>query len=207
MNASLWLDRQGLALYLPSRPHGFRLDPKILPGRLSGSNLLLRACGLQGKSAAVDQRGLQILDLFGGFAVDALTIAGYDLTTSVTVTETNIMIWLLARDLVSQCAGNVDLVCTDGLKMLQDHARQTAWDVIYLDPMFSPRSKSALPNLPAQILRQLSQVTPPTDIAASLELALESAAKVVLKRPAKSPVLGTPNYQLTGKMVRFDVYK
>ena len=80
-------------------------------------------------------------------------------------------------------------------------------DVVYLDPMFPDTGKRAAPKMKLQALRQLE--APCSDESTLLESALSShAAKVVVKRPAKGPLLAgrKPSYSLSSKIVRFDCY-
>nr|WP_320009821.1 class I SAM-dependent methyltransferase [uncultured Desulfobulbus sp.] len=79
--------------------------------------------------------------------------------------------------------------------------------VIYLDPMFPERSKSAKVKQNLRLLQQLdAHAIPPEEL---LTAALTTKVKkVVVKRPLKGPYLGDrrPAYSLKGKAVRFDVY-
>ena len=118
------------------------------------------------------------------------------------------LVHALAQAFVSQFRTDVTLHRADGVSYLQSSV-EPAWDVIYLDPMFSPRSKAALPGLPAQILRELNAnlMQPEHGALDWLQLALDRADKVVFKRPLKDPVIGKPNHQFKGRSVRFDVYR
>lgn len=80
-------------------------------------------------------------------------------------------------------------------------------DVVYLDPMFPLRSKSAQVKKEMHVFHSLVG----TDLDADnlLDLALACARKrVVVKRPRIAPGLAAskPSYQLEGKSNRFDVY-
>ena len=80
-------------------------------------------------------------------------------------------------------------------------------DVIYLDPMFPARTKSALVKQPMRALQQLVGEDETGDML--LQCARKHAGKrVVVKRPAHAPVLGDtqPSYQLKGKSNRFDIH-
>lgn len=79
--------------------------------------------------------------------------------------------------------------------------------VIYLDPMFPVRTKSALVKQELRLLQLL--VPQPTDPGRLLRAALAvQARKVVIKRPRTGPCLldMSPSYTVKGKAVRFDVY-
>lgn len=80
-------------------------------------------------------------------------------------------------------------------------------DVIYLDPMFPHRTKSALVKKPLRDLRKI--VGDDFDNETLLNVALKHAKRVVVKRPKGAPDLSDrkPSYVLKGKSNRFDVYQ
>ena len=72
--------------------------------------------------------------------------------------------------------------------------------------MFYQSRKRALPSLELQHLRTLFAGIP-ADIPEALKIARESAReRVVVKRKIKDPQIEAPNFSISGKMVRFDVY-
>lgn len=79
--------------------------------------------------------------------------------------------------------------------------------VIYLDPMFPHRDKSALVKKEMRVFRPLvgDDDDAPQLLAAALALA---SHRVVVKRPRKAPCIEgrTPSYTLEGKSSRFDIY-
>jgi len=80
-------------------------------------------------------------------------------------------------------------------------------DIVYLDPMYPHRSKSALVKKEMRILRKL--VGDDIDVAALLETALGVAKqRVVVKRPKTAPPIGSipPSHCIESKNTRFDVY-
>ncbi|MCH2037862.1 MAG: class I SAM-dependent methyltransferase [Rickettsiales bacterium] len=80
-------------------------------------------------------------------------------------------------------------------------------DVIYLDPMFPERSKSAAVKKDMQYMQNL--LDEPIELEPMLEQALKSATyRVVVKRPKNAPTVSskTFSYAVSGKAVRFDVY-
>lgn len=82
-------------------------------------------------------------------------------------------------------------------------------EVIYLDPMFPERNKSAKVKQDLRLLQVLHTHAPTTTPEALLMAALAvGARKVVIKRPLKGPPLAglAPSYSLKGKAVRFDVH-
>ena len=73
--------------------------------------------------------------------------------------------------------------------------------------MFPERSSSALPRMSAQLLAQY--VGPPDDDLAGLIAQSRRAARqrVVVKRRRLDPVVASPDWQIVGRSVRFDVYR
>lgn len=79
--------------------------------------------------------------------------------------------------------------------------------VVYLDPMFPHRDKSALVKKEMRLFRPL--VGDDDDAPALLEAALALAShRVVVKRPRKAPAVAgpAPGYCLEGKSSRYDIY-
>lgn len=84
-------------------------------------------------------------------------------------------------------------------------AGEPAIDVIYLDPMFPARRKSAAVKKKFQLIHHLER--PCEDEEDMLLAAIRvRPRKVVVKRPVKGPYLAgiKPSYSITGKAVRYD---
>ena len=79
--------------------------------------------------------------------------------------------------------------------------------VIYLDPMFPHREKSALVKKEMRLFRPLvgDDMDAPALLAAALALA---SHRVVVKRPRKAPCIegSKPSHALEGKSSRYDIY-
>jgi len=103
----------------------------------------------------------------------------------------------------------------DSIGLLEKLAAESAADaglnqpaqVLYLDPMFPPRSKSAKVKKSMQLFHQLVGTDDDSDELLRRALALD-ISRVVVKRPRHAPVLAdkAPSLQFTGKSLRFDVY-
>ena len=79
-------------------------------------------------------------------------------------------------------------------------------DVVYLDPMFPERRKSAAVKKKFQLIHHLER--PCEDEKALLQAALAAnPRKIVVKRPLKGSALAgvRPSYALAGKAIRYDV--
>jgi 16S rRNA (guanine1516-N2)-methyltransferase len=80
-------------------------------------------------------------------------------------------------------------------------------DVIYMDPMYPTREKSALVKKDMQLLHQLAGAD--TDSAELLAIARQKAGKrVVVKRPKGAEFVGEqkPSVSIQSKNTRFDIY-
>lgn len=164
------------------------------------SELLSRALG-------AGRYGLRVLDLSAGLGIDAIFLSqmGY----LVTALERNSVIYQKLNQAWQQLPEEVQ----KKIHFIQKEAKlflettQEDFDVIYFDPMFPEKKKSALPKKEMVIFRQL--VGDDLDAEQVLAVALQntSAHRVVVKRPLKAPwLLKKPNHQLLGKLVRFDIY-
>lgn len=166
---------------------------------------IAKACGLHKK------RDLTILDATAGLGRDAFVLAS--LGASVTMVERNPVVAALLFDGLRRGAAitelswlneRMQLLHSSALAALQQHA---AVDVVYLDPMFPARDKSALVKKEMRAFHDV--VGSDTDADALLAPALQLAQKrVVVKRPgyAEFLALHTPTMSVTGKNNRFDVY-
>ena len=105
---------------------------------------------------------------------------------------------------LADAVGRMRVLEADSLEVLPSLVR--APDVVYLDPMFPARTKSAAVKKKFQLLHRLE---PPCEDAEALLRAAVGAGprKVVIKRPVKGPLLAgiKPSYSLAGKAVRYDV--
>jgi 16S rRNA (guanine1516-N2)-methyltransferase len=101
----------------------------------------------------------------------------------------------------------IKLLPIDARDYLQKLSKENYPDVIYLDPMFPERRKSALVKKEMQLLQAL--IGEDKDADELFTIALQRAKKrVVVKRPLSAPPLQNkpPHHSLKGKNTRFDVY-
>ena len=200
-------DADGLALAgggMVLRADFSALLPRLRPDRL-GRELLVRAARVRGVEAPT------AVDATAGLGEDSLLLAAAGFT--VTMFEKDPVIAALLRDALERAAANPELapvaacmtlVEGDSVAGLRDLGFSP--DVVFLDPMFPERTKSAAVKKKFQLLHHLER---PCDNEAELLGAALTAhpRKVVIKRPPKGPLLaGTkPSYQVVGKAVRYDV--
>lgn len=176
-----------------------------------GPELLGRAVG-QGKKS-----GLRIVDATAGLGRDAFVLAG--LGCDVLLCEREPVIAELLRAGLEIAAQGDDARLADAVERMRlcpgdvvqlDALQLAGVDVIYLDPMFPARGKSAAVKKEMTLFHALLQDhSGPEDAIALLQWALrQEVARVVVKRPAKAPPLAQqpPSHSIRGKSVRYDVY-
>ena len=191
---------------------------RIRPGKLE-RELLVRAAKAKGAESPV------AVDATAGLGEDSFLLAAAGFR--VRMYESDPVIAALLRDALERALGDpslagiaqrMELFEEDSVRAMEaladasaagganaDGAGMQAPDVIYLDPMFPERRKSASVKKKFQLIHQLEKP------CANEEEMLLSAVKarprkVVVKRPAKGPYLAgiKPSYSIAGKAVRYD---
>ena len=155
-----------------------------------------------------------IIDATAGYGRDAFVLA--TLGSHVTLVERNPLIAALLEDAISkanieptttQIAQRLTLIYSDAHQYLAELTPEERPDVIYIDPMYPTRHKSALVKKEMQLLHQL--VGPDTDSRELLGMALQSAKKrVVVKRPKLADPIADykPSTFVESKNTRYDIY-
>lgn len=178
--------------------------PRLRPDRL-GRELLVKAVRVRGAE------GIRVFDATAGLGEDSLLLAAAGF--SVTMCEGDPVIAALLADglrravddpELSGIVGRMSLVEGDSIEILPSLTE--APDVLYLDPMFPARTKSAAVKKKFQLLHRLE--SPCADEASLMDAALAARPrKIVVKRPIKAPVLAgvRPSHSISGKAVRYDV--
>nr|WP_321464547.1 class I SAM-dependent methyltransferase [uncultured Desulfobulbus sp.] len=172
----------------------------------TGSELLIQAAKVRREAHPL------LIDATAGLGRDAFLLASHGFR--VEMIEINPVVAALLADGLAR-AGRLPhlLPVTECLRLVSGNSLDILAhpsplpDVIYLDPMFPQRSKSAKVKQNLRLLQLLDdhRVAP----EALLETALAvGAKKVVVKRPLKGEHLAgrVPSYALKGKAIRFDVY-
>ena len=206
-NVELRRDAEGLALVgdgMVLRADFARLLPRLRPDRL-GRELLVRAARVRG---VPDPRAV---DATAGRGEDSRLLAAAGFT--VTMFEQDPVIAALLRDALERAAddprlsgivGRMELVEGDSVFGLR--ALGFSPDVVFLDPMFPERTKSAAVKKKFQLLHHLER--PCDNEGELLDAALAARPrKVVIKRPPKGSWLAgaKPSHSVAGKAVRYDV--
>ena len=163
-------------------------------------------------NSAVNYSRPLAIDATAGFGEDSILLAaaGFD----VVMYEYDAVIAALLEDALRRAAESdndklraavthMKLINADSIEAMQ-HLQERP-DVIFLDPMFPAREKSALIKKKFQLLQRLEQ--PCTDEESLLNAALSAHPhKIIIKRPLKGPYLADrrPDYSIKGKAIRYD---
>lgn len=216
----LLVGEDGLSLFPSNRQlHGpirvdFMLGSNNHRRRFGGGNgqAIAKAVGVSGRFLP------RVLDLTAGLGGDGFVLAS--LGCRVSLVERHPLICSLLRDGINRAReegesdpsirdlmNRLDLIECDSLEILSDITIDQRPDVIYLDPMFPHRKKSAKVKKEMQAFQYI--VGSDIDSDGLLERALEIARyRVVIKRPSVAKFLGDkkPTYSLEGKSTRFDIF-
>jgi len=204
-------DRIGIQAIKKPHTNAFYLD--YTTGRLGfrahhaskQNELLAKAVGLKGKKT------LSVIDATAGLGRDAWILA--TLGAHVILLERSPILALLLHDAIARSKPletKVQLIHCDATHWLTTHIKQKLIkaDVIYLDPMFPERSKTAAIKKEMVILRDL--VGSDLDAVALFESALACpVSRIVVKRPIHAHEISpdvSPTYSIKGRANRFDVY-
>lgn len=170
------------------------------------NELLARAIGIK------NQHKPSVLDTTAGLGRDGFLLAY--LGCEVTLIERSPEIAIALKDALTLALAHstyahlkINLIHSDAKKYLAQLNTSEYPDVIYLDPMYPHRTKSALVKKEMRILRSL--VGDDEDAPALLQLALQHAKqRVVVKRPRLAEPLGgiKADFCIEGTQQRFDVY-
>lgn len=117
------------------------------------------------------------------------------------------LVWSSRDASVASILSRMELVESDSIQYLNTISADDELDVIYMDPMFPERRKTAAVKKEMQVFHRI--VGADDDAESLLELSLAKATRrVVVKRPRIAPALSIcePSFVLEGKRNRFDVY-
>lgn len=171
-----------------------------------------------GKISTLNKTLPQLIDATAGLGVDAFLLASAG--WHVQMIEQSPVIHALLKDglqraqeeavssssdaAFAETVARLSLAaCEDSRRVLADIAPV---DVIYLDPMFPARKKTAQVKKERWLLQQLHDEQ--SEGHHLLRAAMQRAKKVVVKRPVQAQPLDgiKPASALTGKTSRFDIY-
>jgi 16S rRNA (guanine1516-N2)-methyltransferase len=212
---ALQLGRQGLqfAELGASAPGPIRVD--FVAGAVAHRRLFGGGSGQMIARAVGIQPGVRplVVDATAGLGRDAFVLA--QLGCVVTLIERQPLIAALLEDGLQRALADAEvativsrmhLLGGDAIDLLHAWAGEQP-QVVYLDPMFPQRHKSALVKKEMRLFRHLAgdDDDAPALLAAALALATH---RVVVKRPRQAPAISgaKPGYALDGKSSRFDIY-
>ena len=170
---------------------------------------LARAVGLKhGKTPSV-------LDVTAGLARDAFVLASLGCT--LTLVEQSPVLYTLVEDGIRRGMADaatarvlqnfMNLVNADSVLYMEHMDTETRPEVIYIDPMYPERKKSALVKKDMRILQHL--LGKGQNAERLLETALKCAAdRVVVKRPLHAEPISDvrPDTSVSSKKTRYDIY-
>lgn len=173
---------------------------------------IAKAVGISGKFTP------KVLDLTAGMGADSFVLA--TLGCQMLLLERNAIVHSLLHDGLQRASAaglednelaaiiaRISLLQGDAKAYLGALPAEPCSDIIYLDPMFPERKKSAKVKKEMQVFHGI--VGADDDASELLELALARARyRVVVKRSGAAGYLSgrAPSYSLEGKSTRFDVY-
>jgi 16S rRNA (guanine1516-N2)-methyltransferase len=199
------------------------IEPRTNPLRVdfaAGKNRHRRLYGGGGGQHLARAIGLKkhphpaVVDATAGLGRDAFVLA--TLGCRVTMIERSAVIAALLRDglqhardsddeAVRNIAQQMQLVHADAINWLESNS--SIADVIYLDPMFPERKKSAQVKKEMRFFQDI--VGRDQDACKLFDAALDIARRrVVIKRPVRSGYLEEriPDFSIVGKTTRYDIY-
>lgn len=163
-----------------------------------------------------NKKNLNIIDATAGLGTDTLVLAS--LNCQVYAIERNIKIAdLLKKRLLAakhhvflaSFIKNITIITGDSRSIIPKIIQHNQFipDVIYLDPMFPTKKKTAAPNKQIQLLQSIIHEEPCEEELLTICLNY-NRSRIVVKRPRISAYLKNikPNFSLIGKANRFDIY-
>lgn len=171
---------------------------------------LARALGLKGGANPT------VIDATAGLGRDAFVLACLGCT--VAMVERSPVVAALLRDGLLRAGQDLEigpmvrerlrLVLNDSRSYLRGLPEDQKPEIVYLDPMYPHRRKSALVKKEMRILRSI--IGDDEDVPELLAAALVAAKqRVVVKRPRSAPILSgpEPTFQILAPNTRFDIYR
>lgn len=219
-NWQLVFTNKGLVLRLANEPSWGDIvvdfaSPSLLYRQQHGggrTEAIAKAIGIKGKA------NLTVLDCTAGMGTDSFIMASVG--AKVTMLERSTIIASLLEDGLYRASqsqveaiSRLSLVHHNAIDYITEQTKQSQQvpiDVIYIDPMFPHKKKSALVKKEMRAFQQL--LGPDQDSQALLSAAINYAPKrIVVKRPNSAPPLENnsnkqPNLEISSKKHRFDIY-
>lgn len=164
-----------------------------------------------------DKKSIQLIDATAGLLNDthSLLRLGYPLTYFEANPLLSLLILVhnaLKTKLPSKATfdfkpQSFDVNHLEQLRQQSDQSNQ--YIVVYYDPMFMTKNHKSLPSLEMQILAELEEQYPNTNMdVEQFQNWLNLSNVIIVKRPDKAPYYLNlnPKYSVRSKLIRFDVY-
>lgn len=168
------------------------------------SEALLRAVSHKGSL-----KGLRVSDASAGLGRDSMLLQSAG--AQVSMHERNPVVYALLMDALRRAGQDPRLKSLpNGLPRLMEFGdfsgADEGCDVIYYDPMFPARTKSALVRKDMQFFHAVVGEDADQEVVVGM-LCEQDVRKVVVKRPrGAGPAWGVPGYSVHGGLCRFDCY-
>jgi 16S rRNA (guanine1516-N2)-methyltransferase len=158
----------------------------------------------------------RVLDVTAGLGGDAFILASVG--CDVSLLENNGLVYALLADGIKraeQSGSDVAVIVNERLHLLAQQdacdflkATTDVFDVVYLDPMFPERQKSAKVKKAMQYFHDVVGCYHEQESELFFAAMQNALHRVVVKRPKLAPLLANqaPSYQVKGKSVRYDIY-
>ncbi|MCR5153816.1 MAG: class I SAM-dependent methyltransferase [Lachnospiraceae bacterium] len=178
--------------------------------RVTGGHLQHEILLKVAKQEAEEEKELRAVDCTAGFGTDSFILAagGY----RVDLFEHNPITATLLKDAIIRARRNAATKETAmRMNLLEGDSKELLAslsyipDLIYLDPMYPEKKKSAESKKKLQMLHKIESPCSDEDELVKAAIALKPK-KIIIKRPPEGPYLAgiTPNYSVERKAVRFD---
>jgi len=196
-----------LTLRAPQDEGGYEVWVNVTEGPMARRVRTARRTDPLPRAVGMHRRRVErVVDATAGLGRDALVLA--HLGCTVTALERVPALCALLHNAVEESEADVEVVRAEAAPWLRERAgTPEAPEVVYLDPMFPQRDKSAAVKKEMALLQAL--LGPEEDADVLLDWALaQDVARVVVKRPPRAPELGAvkPSHCISGKAVRYDVH-
>lgn len=165
---------------------------------------LIRAAGLN------KRHDLKILDCTGGLGYDTLVMAYFGAKLTVLEESNSIYVKLISNLALAQTwdlekALHIHSEHAEALTWIEEHGI-SLFDVIYCDPMFPAKKKSAKPKKTMQMLSKIAEKNEEKNTHLIETLIQLAPKKLVVKRPKSIPPDSSIHHSIHGKSHRFDIF-
>ncbi len=161
-----------------------------------GNEPLLKAIKIQNKLPNT------IIDTTPGVLKDSFLMASNGI--KVTAIERCPILYFILKKSLAVVERDINLIFGNSIELLEKHTA----DLIYLDPMYPKKNKSALVKKDMQILQLLLEENLDLDADLLLKKAISQNSRTVVKRPTYAEYLADikPDFSSLSKNTRFDIY-